>query len=81
MIHLIQQTILKGEEYNQDVGKNNIFNAGRKGKLVKDKKKAKMMLLICRKDGVMRGVREDYRIFTHSTILSARFLYLKNIDR
>ena len=38
MIHLIQQTIVKGEEYNQDVGKNNIFNAGRKGKLVKDKK-------------------------------------------
>ena len=80
MIHLIQQTILKGEEYNQDVGKNNIFNAGRKGKLVKDKK-GPMMLLICRKDGVMRGVRKDYRIFTHSTILSARFLYLKNIDR
>ena len=80
MIHLIQQTILKGEEYNQDVGKNNIFNAGRKGKLVKDKK-GPMMLLICRKDEVMRGVRKDYRIFTHSTILSARFLYLKNIDR
>ena len=77
MIHLIQQTIVKGEEYNQDVGKNNIFNAGRKGKLVKDP----MMLLICRKDEVMRGVRKDYRIFTHSTILSARFLYLKNIDR